>query len=96
MLRFVKVLEKISKEKPLTEKEKEIWEKIKNTCKPNNDFYTKEPSTSTITSIKLIVSNDCNLRCSYCYASYGSYGKKRKVMKTEEAANLSKEIANKF
>lgn len=93
---FVNVLGKISEEKTLTEKEKEIWEKIKNTCKPNDDFYTKEPSTSTITSIKLIVSNDCNLRCSYCYASYGSYGKKRKVMKPEEAVNLSKEIANKF
>lgn len=36
--------------------------------------------------ITLCVSNDCNLRCKYCYAHGGSYGSKRHLM-TEETAN---------
>jgi uncharacterized protein len=35
--------------------------------------------------ITLHVSNDCNLRCKYCYASGGSYGAARGLMKIETA-----------
>lgn len=35
--------------------------------------------------ITVCVSNDCNLRCTYCYAKGGSYGKKRNFM-TEKTA----------
>lgn len=35
--------------------------------------------------ITLHVSNDCNLRCKYCYASGGSYGRSRNMMTTATA-----------
>lgn len=38
-----------------------------------------------IERITLHVSNDCNLRCKYCYASGGSYGKSRGLMKHDTA-----------
>lgn len=38
-----------------------------------------------IDRITLHVSNDCNLRCKYCYASGGAYGKSRGLMSIETA-----------
>lgn len=42
-------------------------------------------STKAIDRITLHVSNDCNLRCKYCYASGGAYGKSRELMTIETA-----------
>ena len=49
----------------------------------NND--TIIPRNRVIDRITIHVSNDCNLRCKYCYASGGSYGKARSIMSTETA-----------
>ncbi len=37
-------------------------------------------SNSTSLMVFLLLSNDCNLRCQYCYASGGNYGKERGKM----------------
>lgn len=33
-----------------------------------------------ISTLTLITATDCNIRCSYCYAKQGSYGRKRQLM----------------
>lgn len=38
--------------------------------------------------ITVCVSNDCNLRCKYCYAKGGNYGKKRIFMNEKTAENF--------
>jgi len=49
----------------------------------NND--TK---TGYVNRIMLCVSNDCNLRCKYCYATGGNYGVERGFMTKETADNF--------
>lgn len=58
-------------------------EKNKINTKPNDDIDKK-----SIDRITLHVSNDCNLRCKYCYANGGNYNQNRHLM--------TKETANKF
>jgi uncharacterized protein len=49
-------------------------------------FATYEPDQSTdISSICLMISNDCNLRCKYCYAEQGTFGRERLLMSRETA-----------
>lgn len=48
----------------------------------NNEIQQYIRSVQRIT---LHVSNDCNLRCKYCYASGGAYGKNRGMMTIETA-----------
>ena len=38
--------------------------------------------------IKIHVSNICNLKCNYCYASYGNYGKKDTLMSFKIAERI--------
>lgn len=38
-----------------------------------------------ISSLVLMVATDCNIRCTYCYAKQGSYGKIRQTMKVDVA-----------
>lgn len=45
----------------------------------------KLQSKRSVGRITLHVSNDCNLRCKYCYASGGGYGKNRGLMTSETA-----------
>ncbi|HOT07850.1 MAG TPA: radical SAM protein [Methanotrichaceae archaeon] len=50
-------------------------------------------------TLNLIVSQDCNLRCAYCYADHGTYGAERKLMSYDTAKTcidklLSKEYDN--
>lgn len=40
---------------------------------------------SVLERLVLNISNDCNLRCKYCYASSGNYGEERTLMKEEVA-----------
>lgn len=49
---------------------------------PKKEVYSSEPVVDRIT---LHISNDCNLRCKYCYASGGSYKMKRTLMSKETA-----------
>lgn len=44
-----------------------------------------EVNTKKISKIMLCVSNDCNLRCKYCYAGGGNYMQKRGLMSLETA-----------
>lgn len=62
--------------------------------KLENIFYYKEDSVNTsnedhnshaIGRVTLHVSNDCNLRCKYCYAAGGSYHQERKMMSIQTA-----------
>lgn len=41
-----------------------------------------------LSSLWLNISNDCNLRCLYCYGSGGSYGNIRKLMTIEKAKSV--------
>lgn len=54
---------------------------------PNNTESPVNTDTKNgiIDRITLHVSNDCNLRCKYCYASGGAYGKSRELMSIETA-----------
>ena len=38
-------------------------------------------------TLSLIISQDCNLRCSYCYADHGAFGGERKLMSIDTAKN---------
>ncbi|MEG1572383.1 MAG: radical SAM protein [Bacteroidales bacterium] len=42
----------------------------------------------SIDRITIHVSNDCNLRCTYCYASGGSYAEERKLMTEQTAIDI--------
>lgn len=56
-------------------------------CQNQNDIYTRNPSEkesqpnpSKLKRLVINISNDCNMRCGYCYASGGCYGEKRGFM----------------
>lgn len=49
------------------------------------EIKDRQQSKRNIQRITLHVSNDCNLRCKYCYASGGGYGKNRGLMTLETA-----------
>ena len=65
-------------------------------------FDTKEAEdTSTETTrhirrITLHVSNDCNLRCKYCYAEGGNYKQERRLMTMETAQMFVDFCCNNF
>jgi uncharacterized protein len=44
-----------------------------------------DPAVFPLTTLVLEVAQDCNLRCSYCYAEGGSYGKKAALMDPADA-----------
>lgn len=56
----------------------------------NNSFDRK------IDRITVHVSNDCNLRCSYCYAQGGNYGMNRGLMTKETAEQFVEFCINEF
>lgn len=47
------------------------------------DDYSKTVVESPIKAMCLHISHDCNLRCKYCFASTGDFGKGRKLMPFE-------------
>ncbi len=49
-----------------------------------------------ISRITVHVSNDCNLRCKYCYAEGGNYHKERQLMTTTTANQLVEYCCNSF
>ena len=46
--------------------------------------------------VTICVSNDCNLRCKYCYAHGGDYGKKRTLMTKKTARDIVNFCINNF
>ncbi len=52
---------------------------------PLSNAKEKENKKPVVNRITLHISNDCNLRCKYCYASGGNYKQKRGLM-TEQTA----------
>ncbi|MCR5202227.1 MAG: thioether cross-link-forming SCIFF peptide maturase [Lachnospiraceae bacterium] len=66
---------------------KEAYEELKNLynekmlfMEDQYEVYANTRVKSPIKSICLHVSHDCNLRCKYCFASTGDFGKGRKLM----------------
>ena len=69
---------------------REVWEELKSLYKDgilfSEDDYEKYANTAVASPIKsmcLIVAQDCNLRCEYCFAKKGDYGQGRMVMSLE-------------
>lgn len=66
----------------------EIAELYQNKILFSEDDYEKFSKYSVAAPVKamcLLISQDCNLRCEYCFASTGDYGKGRKLMDFETA-----------
>lgn len=59
--------------------------KLEDMFKKNLPHLIPNPTTDVVDRITLHISNDCNLRCKYCYASGGSYKMKRSLMTTDTA-----------
>lgn len=73
-----------------TEDIKEAFEEVKELYNDkilfSDDDYEKFAKYSVVSPIKamcLLISQDCNLRCKYCFASTGDYGEGRKLMTFE-------------
>ncbi|MGN1133143.1 MAG: 4Fe-4S cluster-binding domain-containing protein, partial [Oscillospiraceae bacterium] len=80
------VLNKLSKAYP-AEDIKECYDEIVSLYKDGvlfseDDYekYAKKAIPSPIKAMCLHISHDCNLRCKYCFASTGDFGKGRKLM----------------
>lgn len=54
-------------------------------CIDSESVDKTDTNNGIIDRITLHISNDCNLRCKYCYASGGAYGKSRGLMSLETA-----------
>lgn len=46
-------------------------------------------------SLSLLISQDCNLRCGYCYADHGTYGSKKKLMRYDTAKKCIDKLLSK-
>lgn len=64
--------------------------------KNNNTKISESANSKRISRITLHVSNDCNLRCKYCYANGGSYNQKRGLMSIDTATNFVDFCINNF
>lgn len=64
-------------------KYQELMDSIQETLKPMSTFETQ--STQGVYELVLMISQDCNMKCSYCYADAGTY--------SEEASFMDREIA---
>lgn len=86
---LVKKLDKKYSENDIREAYSEILELFKNEKLFSKDSYEglakEEKLRSPIKSICLNVAHDCNLRCSYCFASEGDFGCGRELMPLETA-----------
>lgn len=86
---IVKKLDKKYPEKDIREAYSEIFELFKNEKLFSKDSYKElareEKLRSPIKSLCLNVAHDCNLRCSYCFASEGDFGCGRELMPLETA-----------
>jgi uncharacterized protein len=65
-----------------------------NNCKGNN--IDSRHKRKVIRRITLHVSNDCNLRCKYCFGNGGSYNQERKLMTEQTAREFVDFCVNQF
>lgn len=75
----------------LSEQEENLLEEYMRTAFQNTPkLLLKEPPNllerRTLNRLELMIANDCNLACKYCYANAGTYGKKAQRMLPEQAA----------
>ena len=50
--------------------------------------------TENLLKVVLNMSNDCNLKCKYCYASHGTYGRKENIMSLQTMNNIISDLKN--
>lgn len=67
---------------------KEYLNNIENT----KVIYKVDNSSDTLSKLTLNVSNSCNLKCKYCYASFGTYGRSSHLMSIETIDKIIDEI----
>jgi len=74
-------------------------EKYNNWLKEDVEIKSKDKLPNTLSKVVLNMSNACNLRCKYCYADHGGYGRSNALMQKEtlmeviaylERANIKK------
>lgn len=70
-----------------------IYKKIKGKEPINSYELIKE---NQLGEVRLLVSNDCNMRCKYCYAHGGSYGQSRGVMDEDMAKTIAQKLSEEF
>ena len=84
--KVVKKLSRFYKEKDIKSCYEEVKELYKQELLFTEDTYeelSKVAITSPIKAMCLNIAHDCNLRCAYCFASTGDFGKGRKLMSYE-------------
>ena len=82
----LKKLTKIYSEQDVIDCYNEIVELYNDKILFSDDDYEKFAQSSVSSPVKamcLLVSQDCNMRCKYCFASTGDYGQGRKLMSVE-------------
>ena len=84
--KVVKKLSRFYKEEDIKSCYEEVKELYKQELLFTEDTYeelSKVAITSPIKAMCLNIAHDCNLRCAYCFASTGDFGKGRKLMSYE-------------
>lgn len=61
-------------------------------CLGEDRKITISYETGKLIKVVLNVSNKCNLRCKYCYAEGGNYGRSEKLMSTDTVDQIIKEL----
>lgn len=56
--------------------------------KLNNNQYINKPHTNDSIGIFLMVAQNCNMRCKYCYADHGKYNKREGLLSKEKAIDI--------
>lgn len=82
----LKKLTKMYSEQDVIDCYNEIVELYNDKILFSDDDYEKFAQSSVSSPVKamcLLVSQDCNMRCKYCFASTGDYGQGRKLMSVE-------------
>ena len=82
----LKKLTKIYSEQDVIDCYNEIVELYNDKILFSDDDYEKFAQSSVSSPVKamcLLISQDCNMRCKYCFASTGDYGQGRKLMSVE-------------
>jgi len=55
---------------------------------PEREVFNKRlalNNTKKLNQLEIIVATDCNLKCKYCYADNGTYGREKRVLQPEDA-----------
>lgn len=79
------------------EKAKELAEKIDNVENSSTLSDSREETyEDEFSTLILNVSNDCNMKCKYCFANHGAYQSPRGMMKADIACKAVEEYAYKY